>query len=153
MASSPSRVTVRPALAADVEQLVPLFGSYREFYGQPTDPARERRFLADRVDRGEAVVFLAEDRAGRAVGFTLLYPSFSSISLRPIWVLNDLFVVPEARRQGTGGRLLVAAREFARASGADYVTLETAIDNPARRLYEAHGWKQDTAFLHYELAL
>jgi ribosomal protein S18 acetylase RimI-like enzyme len=152
MPSPPAPVTVRPALAADVDRLVPLFGAYRAFYHEHPDPSRERRYLSERLDRGEAVVFLAEDR-GRAVGFTLLYPSYSSVSLRPIWVLNDLYVRPESRRGGVGGRLLVAAREFARASGAEYITLETAVDNPAQRLYEAHGWTRDSAFLHYELRL
>lgn len=149
-ASAPVRV--RPAIAADVDRIVPLFGAYREFYRQRPTPVPERAFLAERIERGEAMVFLAEAH-GAAVGFTLLYPSFSSISLRRIWVLNDLFVRPEHRRHGVGARLLLAAREFARASGAEYLTLETALDNPAQRLYEAEGWRRDEAFLHYELRL
>jgi GNAT superfamily N-acetyltransferase len=64
--------------------------------------------------------------------------------------LNDLFVVPDARRRGVGTRLLRRAREFARDAGAEYLTLETARDNPAQKLYEADGWKLDTQFLHYE---
>ena len=145
----PPDVRVRRAGPDDVARVVPLFGAYREFYRQAPDPETERSFLADRIARNEAVVFLAEV-GGTAVGFTLLYPAFSSISLRPIWILNDLFVEPAHRRQGVGARLLARATEFARESGADYLTLETAKDNPAQRLYEAEGWRRDEEFLHYE---
>jgi ribosomal protein S18 acetylase RimI-like enzyme len=142
-------VSLRRAKIEDLPHLVALFGAYREFYRQTPTPADEREFLAARLEREEAVVFLAE-RDGAAVGFTLLYPSFSSLSLRPIWVLNDLYVLPAERRHGVGALLLRHALEFARASGADYLTLETAKDNPARRLYEAEGWRRDEEFLHYE---
>jgi ribosomal protein S18 acetylase RimI-like enzyme len=149
MSSPGSSCTLRRATSEDLDRLTPLFGAYREFYRQAADPAAEREFLARRFARGEAVVFLAE-LEGEAVGFTLLYPSFSSISLRPIFVLNDLYVRPQARRTGVGARLLRHAHAFAAREGADYVTLETAKDNPAQHLYEAEGWRRDEEFLHYE---
>jgi ribosomal protein S18 acetylase RimI-like enzyme len=149
MNRTPAPVELRRATADDVPRVVPLFGAYREFYRQRPAPAVEHEYLAERISREQAVVFLAE-RSGEVVGFTLLYPSFSSISLRPIWVLNDLFVRPEVRRSGVGALLLRRAVEFARASGAEYLTLETAKDNPAQRLYEAEGWRRDEEFLHYE---
>jgi GNAT superfamily N-acetyltransferase len=142
-------VELRRATADDVPHLVPLFGAYRAFYRQRAEPRTEHAYLVERISREEAVVFLAE-RSGEAIGFTLLYPSFSSISLRPIWVLNDLFVRPTERRNGVGALLLRRAVEFARSSGAEYLTLETAKDNPAQRLYEAEGWRRDEEFLHYE---
>src|SRR5262252_8860136 len=84
-----------------VELVVPLFDAYRRFYGQPPDPDGARRFLAERLGRGESVIYaVVED--GRALGFTQLYPSFSSVSMKPIWILNDLFVTEEARRRGSG---------------------------------------------------
>lgn len=142
-------ITIRRASEHDGASLVPLFGAYREFYRQRADPRAEGEYLTERISRKEAVVFLAE-RSGEALGFTLLYPSFSSISLRPIWVLNDLYVRPAERRSGVGARLLRHAVEFARENGAEYLTLETAKDNPAQRLYEAEGWRRDEEFLHYE---
>lgn len=142
-------IELRRATEGDVPHLVPLFGAYREFYRQRPEPRAEDAYLADRIIREEAVVFLAE-RSGEAIGFTLLYPSFSSISLRPIWVLNDLYVRPAERRNGVGALLIRRAVEFARVSGAEYLTLETAKDNPAQRLYEAEGWRRDEEFLHYD---
>ncbi len=94
------------------------------------------------------MVFVAEGPAG-AVGFTQLYPSFSSVSMKRLWVLNDLFVAPEHRRGGVATRLLEAARAHARETGAKGLSLQTATDNPARRLYESRGWKRDEVFLTY----
>ncbi len=136
-----------------VELIVPLFDAYRQFYGQTPDPERVRRFLAERLGQGESVIFaVVED--GRALGFTQLYPSFSSVSMRPIWILNDLFVAEDARRRGVGAWLLRAARDHASRSGAARLALSTAVTNTkAQALYERDGWRRDTEFLHYEYEL
>jgi GNAT superfamily N-acetyltransferase len=136
----------------DLEAVLPLFGGYLEFYQRPRDPARERAFLLHRLEREECVVFLAES-GGRAVGFTLLYPLFSSLSLRRTWLLNDLYVLPEFRRHGVASQLLARAKAWGVETEADYLTLETGRENPARHLYQALGWKRDELFLHYELTL
>jgi ribosomal protein S18 acetylase RimI-like enzyme len=141
---------VRRASLADLDAVAPLFDAYRRFYEQPGDLAASRQFLSDRLSKDESVVFVAED-GGVPVGFTQLYPLFSSVSLGPIFILNDLFVDPRVRRSGAGTRLLEAARHFARGEGAHYMELSTAVDNPAQRLYEANGWLLDREFLHYEL--
>jgi hypothetical protein len=142
-------LTIDRASAEDVELLAPLFDAYRQFYRQPPDLDGCRRFLLERLERGESVVYLAR-QGGRAVGFVQLYPTFSSMSVRRLWVLNDLYVLPEVRRLGVGARLLERSKQLARDSGAAGVTLETAVDNPAQKLYEARGWKLDREFLHYE---
>jgi ribosomal protein S18 acetylase RimI-like enzyme len=148
----PPSVTVRRAERADVERVLPLFGAYREFYRESKAPERERTFLTERLEWGECAIFVAESD-GEVVGFTLLYPMFTSIALGPTWVLNDLYVVPEFRRKGVGRQLLERVKEFGEETEAEYLTLETAKDNPAQRLYEAAGWKKDEVFLHYELML
>jgi ribosomal protein S18 acetylase RimI-like enzyme len=149
---SDPRVRVRRAGREDLPALVPLFDAYREFYEQPPDLARSERFLADRLEHDESFVFVAEE-AGRAVGFMQLYPTFSSVTLGRVYVLNDLFVAPQARGRGVASRLLETAREWSEREGAVYLELSTAVDNPAQRLYEAHGWVLDREFLHYELIL
>jgi GNAT superfamily N-acetyltransferase len=74
--------------------------------------------------------------------------------MRPIWILNDLFVAEDARRRGVGGRLLRAARDHARRTGAARLVLATAVTNTrAQALYERDGWRRDTAFVHYECEL
>jgi len=143
---------VRRATVQDLDAVAPLFDAYRQFYEQASDLPAARTFLSERLSRDEAVVLVAEGSDG-AAGFTQLYPSFTSISLSRIYVLNDLFVTRDHRRKGVGSRLLRAARAYAQEHGAHYLELSTAVDNPAQHLYEASGWKLDREFLHYELPL
>lgn len=143
-------------IRADLEhldRLAPLFDAYRVFYEQPSDPAAARAYLWERLRNLESVIFLALER-DQALGFTQLYPSFSSVSLEPVWIVYDLYVVPQARRQGVGRALMERARTFARESGAKALLLETAVDNlAAQALYESLGYVRDTGFYHYELPL
>jgi GNAT superfamily N-acetyltransferase len=135
--------TIRRASAADLDALVPLFDAYRVFYAQPSDPVRARDFLAERFANGESMVLLAE-RGASTVGFSQLYPIFSSVRTARTWLLNDLFVAEGARRGGVARALLDAAAAFAREQGAAGVMLETTRDNgPARALYRAAGWNED----------
>ncbi len=146
-------VEVRQATVADLDVLVPLFDAYRQFYRQPSEPERARRFLLDRFEHNQSVIFLAFD-GNVAAGFTQLYPSFSSTGMARIFVLNDLFVVPEARGRGVGTALLRAAEDYGRRVGALRLALSTEISNTkAQSVYESLGWKRDTIFYHYQLAL
>lgn len=141
-------------LSAELDAAVPLFDAYRQFYGKPGDPAGTREFLRRRAEAGQSVVLLAQDETGRAVGFNQNYPSFSSTSMAPIWVLNDLFVAPQARRLGVARALLAAAAEAARRAGAVRLTLCTQVENQrAQALYESQGWQRDTAFFSYHFPL
>jgi ribosomal protein S18 acetylase RimI-like enzyme len=145
--------TVRQATILDLEQLVPLFDGYRQFYGRASDLRAAREFLLARFKNDESTVFIAHEGVG-AIGFTQLYPSFSSISLARIFILNDLFVYEQARRKGVASALMSAAVMFATASGADRLSLSTAITNDAAQaLYQSAGWKRDDQFLVYDLAI
>jgi GNAT superfamily N-acetyltransferase len=142
-------VTLRRATGADVEALAVLFDGYRRFYGNASDTDGAHRFLAARLAADDSVIFVAA-RAGELLGFTQLYPSFSSGAMKRVWILNDLFVTPAARRHGTGGALMAAAESFARETGARGLVLATQKTNAnAKALYESRGWKLDADFDHY----
>ena len=144
---------LRRADFRDLAELVPLFDAYRQFYAQPSDPARAERFLRERLEKNESVIFLAFDD-GKAVGFVQLYASFWSVAACRSWILNDLFVVPSHRKHGVGRALLERARAHAEATGAGGLSLATQHTNHnAQRLYESLGWLKDTEFFHYELPL
>lgn len=146
-------LTIRQAVLADLEALAPLFDGYRQYYGQPSDISAAHAFLRARFEHGESFVFIALD-GDTPVGFTQLYPSFSSVSLARIFVLNDLFVHECARRKGVASKLLSAATEFAQALGAVRVSLSTAISNEsAQALYQAAGWTRDEQFLVYHFPI
>lgn len=147
-------LSIQQATIHDLDALVPLFDGYRQFYGQPSEPARARTFLAERFAHHESLILLARDATGAAVGFTQLYPVFSSVRIARTYLLNDLFVVATARRQGVAAALLRAAADQARALGAVGLSLSTALDNtPAQALYESLGWQRDRQFCEYSLAL
>ncbi len=152
MAEPPSRVHVLRATVHDLDRLVPLFDAYRQFYGLPSDVEGGRTFLSRRLMQDESVIFIAED-SGASVGFAQLYPTFTSLAMRPWWILNDLYVIPEARGRGVASLLLRHAKALAVETGAGGLSLETARDNPAQELYQRHGWRRDEAFLRYELRL
>jgi GNAT superfamily N-acetyltransferase len=144
---------IRRASIDDLPHLAPLYDGYRQFYRQPSEPGLAERFLRERLTRGDSVIFLAEDDSG-PLGFTQLYPIYSSISMGPAWVLNDLFVAPGARTGGVGRALLERARAHGLETGARWLSLSTEQTNvKAQRLYESLGWVRDTEYYHYELAL
>lgn len=150
-----SPIIIREVASGDLDPLAKLFDEYRQFYEQASDVEGARRFLEERLNRSESVVFLAIDPcSGNTVGFTQLYPSFSSISMKRVWILNDLYVREEYRNRGAAKLLLEAAKSHARQTDAKGLELSTAIPNVrAQRLYETSGYERDTEFYHYFLSL
>lgn len=143
---------VRYATPDDLEILVPLFDAYRVFYEQPSDHNIARNFLRERLQLRESVILVAFAESGEAVGFVQLYPSFSSVSAKRIWILNDLYVAPKGRGSGTSRALMDAAKAHARFTGTPRITLSTAITNKrAQRLYESLGYVRDDAYYTYDL--
>jgi len=147
-------LSIRQATESDVQLVAILFDQYRVFYEQQSDPALAQQFIRERIEKSESVIFLAQEESGDAVGFTQLYPSFSSVSARRTWILNDLYVTPDARGTGVGRSLLEKAETFARAAGAKGIGLQTATNNlSAQRLYERLDYQKDTDFFSYFLSL
>ena len=144
-----SSVAVHQAVLSDLPELAKIFDQYREFQGEKTDLAAAQQFLQARFDRGESAVFIARN-AHVPVGFAQLYPSFSSVSMKPVFILNDLFVLESGRRKGVASKLLTAMEGYAWSRGAIRVTLNVArINKSGQALYEAQGWSQDSQFLMY----
>jgi len=144
---------IRQATVEDLESLVRLFDAYRQFYRQPSDMDGSRRFLLARFENNQSVLFIAF-RDGSAIGFVQLYPTFSSTAMARIFILNDLFVIPEERRHGVGAALLQKAAEYGTAVGALRLSLRTESTNTtAQSLYESLGWICDQVFRTYELSL
>jgi GNAT superfamily N-acetyltransferase len=148
-----SSVRVRQASLADLDLLVPMFDQYRQFYDRDSSPVAVRTFLAERLKNGDSVLFLAQD-GEEVVGFTQLYPSFSSVSMAPTFIFNDLFVAENARRRSVGKALIDAAIRHAKATGAIRLGLSTAKANEAAQtLYQETGWVREEAFVAYNLNL
>ncbi|SNZ00643.1 GNAT family N-acetyltransferase [Flagellimonas pacifica] len=139
---------IRNATSSDLELIVPLFDAYRVFYDQESNFDAARLFLKERFSNNENVIFLAmKDDA--PLGFTQLYTTFSSVSLKSFYILNDLFVIPEFRKKGVGEALLNHAKQYCQELNYKGLALETGMDNPAQKLYERLEWEKDTDYFHY----
>ena len=119
-----------------------LFDKYRVFYKQPSNIGASTSFIQERLKNNESVIFVALENS-IPIGFTQLYPKFSSTRVVRNWILNDLYVESEHRKQGIGEELIRTAMNFAKENQANFVELSTAVDNlTAQRLYERIGFNK-----------
>ncbi len=140
--------------------VIDLFNKYRVFYKQPSNGILAKQFIEERLGNNESVIFVCLDKKDdkeTPVGFTQLYPTYSSVRAVKNWILNDLYVESDYRKQGVGEKLIKKAMEFAKEEGAKFVELSTAVTNyTAQSLYEAIGFKKqepDNEFFTYRIAL
>ena len=140
--------TIRKAGIDDVQDVAPLFNAYRVFYKQPEDLIGATVFLTERLMTNESVIFIAY-ADGIPVGFTQLYPIFSSVSMQRTWLLNDLFVDGACRGKGIGRALLNTAKVYGRSTNSKWLMLQTGKENfSAQALYEKDGWTKESDFFY-----
>jgi len=144
---------INQATVNELEEVASLFNLYRMFYKQPSNIDGARAYIKERFQNNDSIIFLVTNN-GKPVGFTQLYPTFSSVSMKKVWILNDLYVAQEGRNQGVATLLLQKAKEFASETGAIRLELSTAFDNnKAQRLYEKFGFRRESQFYRYELPI
>jgi GNAT superfamily N-acetyltransferase len=138
----------------DYDAVLPLIADYQRFYGVGTpDDRRNRAFFARFLGASDAGCILGARRQGRLVGYACLYFAASSVEAEDIVIMNDLYVLPDARGGGVGRRLIEATTALARARHAPRVRWSTAIDNRrAQRLYEQMDAERTTWF-EYEVII
>ncbi len=142
---------IKKAEIEDTEMASALFDLYRQFYKQEPDLNSAKKFLSDRIKNNESVIFLAVDEENNsAMGFTQLYPSFSSVSMKRIWILNDLFGAAGYRKQGVAEALIEKSMELSRNSDSKGIVLQTHNSNvTAQKLYDKTGFKKDDEYYSY----
>ena len=144
-------VTIRQPFTGDIEEIAKLFEAYRVFFKQRSDLSLAQECLGDRLNNSESVIFCAYTSDERCVGFAQLYPSFSSVSAKRIWILNDLFVLESVRGTEIGTKLLSKIEAFGEESQAKGVLIETTVSNTgAQKLYESKGYQKVTGRFFYE---
>ncbi|MFB4391989.1 MULTISPECIES: GNAT family N-acetyltransferase [unclassified Pseudomonas] len=139
-----------------LDRLTPLFVKYREFYGELPYPETSRAFLEKRLKRSESVIYLAlpDDDDNKLLGFCQLYPSFSSLSLKRVWILNDIYVAEDSRRMLVADHLMREAKKMAKDTNAVRMRVSTSADNEvAKKTYESMGFREDTEFKNYVLPI
>ncbi|WP_422421272.1 GNAT family N-acetyltransferase [Pseudomonas sp. GZD-222] len=139
-----------------LDLLAPLFVKYREFYGQLPYPDSSRSFLEKRLERSESIIYLAlaDDDDKKLMGFCQLYPSFSSLSLKRVWILNDIYVAEDSRRMLVADHLMREAKKMAKETNAVRLRVSTSSNNEvAMKTYESIGFHEDTEFKSYILPI
>ena len=119
---------IYPATLAQLNPLAQLFDAYRVFYKKESDLQGATSFLKARIQGQESIILIAEV-ADDFVGFTQLYPLFSSTNMARLWLLNDLYVSPNQRGRAIGKALLKAAQDHCIATHAKGISLETEKSN------------------------
>ena len=144
-------VTIRRATTNDIEEIAKLFDAYRVFFGQGSDLWLAQEFLEGRLSNSESVIFCAYTSDERCAGFAQLYPRFSSVSAKRVWILNDLFVSESVRGMGIGTKLLSEIQAFGEETQAKGILIETTVSNKgAQKLYESNGYQKVTERFFYE---
>ena len=145
---------ITTATEADLPDLLPLMRGYCDFYEvDPSDDAllaMSRALIAD--PELEGVQLIARDDDGQAVGFATIFWTWTTLSASRLAVMNDLFVVAEARGDGHADALIAECAERARARGATELAWQTAHDNTrAQAVYARVGATRDERWLDYSL--
>jgi ribosomal protein S18 acetylase RimI-like enzyme len=147
---------IRKATLQDLDQLTNLFDQYVVFYKNPSNIEKHKAYLKERIENNEATIFLAfdENKPEKAIGFTLIYITYSSLALNKILILNDLYVDPNARKNGIGEKLIQQSVAFAKELGSNLIRLRTAKSNTvAQGLYNKMGFVREDYLYSYDLTI
>ena len=144
---------VRKASKEDLDQLAVLFDEYRQFYGASSNLQQSHEFLKQRFENQESIIFI-HIKDDVFTGFVLLYLGFSSVACSTYYILDDVYVTPMFRRQGSAQQLIDTAILFARQQNALRISLETQKNNyQSHQLYEQMGFVKDNEFQTYHCFL
>lgn len=143
---------IRQATINDVAIVAKMFDAYRMFYQQPSDMKGATEFISERLRLEESVILIAFINE-HAVGFTQLFPIFTSVGMQRTWLLNDLYIEPVARGKGIASALLDAAKAHGKSTNSKWLMLQTGATNvAAQALYEKNGWRKEND-LFYSISL
>ncbi len=119
----------------------------------PLDRAKAETFwhgVADRVARGECILLVAVDVAGRIDGTVQIGLGVPENQPHRADVAK-LLVHRRARRQSIAAALMIAVEVEARQAGKTLLVLDTVSDSPAERLYRGLGWTAAGRIPNYAL--
>jgi len=146
-------INIRKLKIEDLDVLAKLFDDYRKFYNRPSNIIAGKQFLKERFLKKESEVFVAETLDLELVGFVQLYPIFSSTYLKPMWLLNDLFVNKNFRGKGISKLLINRSKKLCIETERRGLTLETEkTNNIGNNLYVKTGFvlNEESNFYFWE---
>lgn len=152
MNTNQNTIEINSATKESIPAITMLFNDYRMFYKKENDIDSAKKFILDRFNNKDSFIFSASYN-NKIVGFTQVYPTFSSLQMKKIYVLNDLYISKEYRSLGIGRRLIEHVKEIAKKNDINTIVLETASDNiKAKALYESLGFDKEIGMDAYVLS-
>ena len=132
-ASEASEVRIDRVGVVDLPVLMPMLRAYCDFY--EVDPRDDRlvalcRALIEDPTEGEQAI--ARDGEGRPLGFATVFWTWQTLDAARIGVLNDLYVVPDARGTGVGRRLIEYCRALCRQRAAEMLKSDLEAKGPVK---------------------
>lgn len=144
-----NKLIIRQATIQDLTKIVPIFDCYREYFQQQRHPTKVESFLFEKFEHLESVIYIAE-KYSEVIGFAQLYPTFSSLTLERVWLLNDFFISEEYRNSGVGKQLFEKVKEFTWLTNSKGIELSVEhINQKAWEFWERQGFKVDEEFRYY----
>jgi ribosomal protein S18 acetylase RimI-like enzyme len=142
---------IRPAHAGDrsfILDLAPRLVEFGPVPGRVSSEmiARDRAVLAKALEQpsAETALFVAEDDAGRALGFIHVTTDEDYYADSRTGHIADVVVSPDAGERGVGSALIAYAEEWARQRGFAMLTLNVfAANRRARDLYARLGFEEE----------
>ena len=125
----PGPETIRPAAKSDLPAILDIEQLCRTVTWSPAAFSQE-------LSNGGAINLVAHDEHGSACGFVFAMLAADELEI------NTIAVHPDHRRRGVASRLLAAAADAARRSGAESIHLEVRSKNKvAFNLFSALGFE------------
>ena len=142
---------VRLMQYSDIDQVAVLLEEFRLLYGAPPDLEKTLQYLKDRFENEQSKIFIALD-GNEYLGFCQMYPTFSSISLKKLYILKELYVVKSHRKKGVAKELIQHAEKSAKRFNTIGLIIETRITNQsALKFYDSVGYLKEGEHIYYYL--
>ena len=150
-------IRVRPARREDAPALLDLIDALAAYeILDPPDEAAKARLVHDGFERSPARfdVFLAFGEESEVpIGYAIVFETYSSFLAKPTLYIEDVCVMPDARKRGTGSALFsfLAAEALRRGCGRmDWICLEW--NTLAIEFYEKRGARHMSDWRAYRLS-
>ena len=135
-------VMIKEATIEELKQVVDIVMKYREFYGVDKQRIEDvESFMKSRFENQQSKVFIATSENDEVIGFIQLYPSYSTVSLKPQCILNDFYVDKNYRKQGYGTKLMEYVKKYFKDSAKGFILVTDKDNVTAKSLYDKNGWE------------
>ena len=136
---------IKEATIADLKAVVEIVMKYRDFYGVEEQSREDvEAFIKCRFENQQSKVFIATSENSEVIGFVQLYPSYSTVSLRPQWILNDFYVEKNYRKQGYGTKLMESVKSYFKDCAKGFILVTDKDNVTAKSFYDKNGWETGT---------